>query len=225
MGENKSIIKSTQLISLATLASRILGFIRDVLIAGLFGTGMRASAFVVAFRIPNLLRDLVGEGAANSAIVPVLSRLKEQGRLDEFWQAARSLLNVLLIILAGLVLLGELFTPAIVRTIAPGFVADPAKLFLTIRLTRLVFPYLLLIGLSAYAMAVLNSQKTFALPALAPAFLNISLIISVLVFCPRLNEPVDGLAIGVLLGGVLQVALQAPLLIKRGLFKQKKVLA
>ncbi len=221
MNENKSLIKSTRAISVATLASRILGFVRDVIIAGLFGTGARAQAFVVAFRIPNLLRNVVGEGSTNSAVVPVLSRLKEQGKDEEFWQVANCLLNILIVLLAGLTILGELFAPYIVRAIAPGFIRDPAKLYLTIRLTRFLFPYILLIGLSAYAMAVLNSLKTFALPALAPSMLNISLIVSALVLCPRLKEPVDGLGVGVLIGGLLQLAIQVPLLLKKGLFKKR----
>lgn len=219
--KKRSLIKSTRIVGLATLASRILGFVRDVIIAKLFGTGTRAQAFVVAFRIPNLLRQLVGEGATSAAVVPVLSRLKTLGKEDEFWQVANCLLNILIVLLACLTLLGELFAPYIVRAIAPGFIKDPAKLYLAIRLSRFLFPYLLLIGLSAYAMAVLNSLKHFALPALGPCMLNISLIASALIFCPRLAEPVYGLAIGVLIGGLLQLAIQVPLLIKKGLFKKR----
>jgi putative peptidoglycan lipid II flippase len=220
MSENRSLIKSTRVISLATLASRILGFFRDVVIARFFGTQTPAQAFVVAFRIPNLLRSIVGEGSANSVVVPVLSRLNEEGKREEFWQLAGFLLNILLVGLAVLTLLGELFAPYIVRAIAPGFIRDPAKLYLTIRLTRIMFPYLLLIGLAAYAMAVLNSLKHFALPALAPCMLNISIILSALIFYPRLKHPVDALGIGVLAGGILQLAIQAPLLFKKGLFKK-----
>ena len=219
--ENKSLIKSTQTISLATLASRILGFLRDVIIANFFGTGARSQAFVVAFRIPNLLRSIVAEGGSNAAVVPVLSRLKAQGREDEFWQVSNCLLNILLVLSTGLALLGSLFAPYIVKAVAPGFIQNPEKLYLTIRLTRFLFPYILLIGLAAYAMAVLNSLKHFTLPALAPCMLNISLIVSALIFCPRLKEPVDGLIIGVLVGGLLQLMVQAPLLIKKGLFKRR----
>ncbi len=222
MDENKNLIKSTRVISVATLASRILGFVRDVLIANFFGTGVSAQAFVVAFRIPNLLRQIVGEGSTSASVVPVLSRLKAQGREEEFWQTANCLLNILIVLLAALTLLGELFAPYIVRAIAPGFIIEPTKLYLTIRLTRWMFPYLLLIGLTAYAMAVLNSLKHFALPALAPCMLNISLIASVLILSPRLKEPVVGLALGVLIGGLLQLMIQVPLLIKKGLFKKRK---
>lgn len=221
MKENKALVKSTRVIGEATLASRILGFIRDVLIAKFFGTGLSAQAFVVAFRIPNLLRNIIGEGSANSAAVPVLAGLNEQGKKDEFWQVASCLLGILLVLLAILTLLGELFTPWIVRALAPGFVKDPQKLYLTIRLTRWMFPYLVLIGLSAYTMAVLNSLKSFALPALGPCMLNISLITSVLILAPRLSQPVDSLAIGVLIGGLLQLAIQFPALFKRGLLKRR----
>ena len=219
--ENRSLIKSTRTIGLGTLASRILGFFRDVIIAKFFGTGISAQAFVVAFRIPNLLRSIVGEGGTNAAVVPILSRLEAQGKKEEFWQAASCLLNILVVLLVVVTLLGELFTPYIVRAIAPGFIREPTKLYLTIRLTRWMFPYILLIGLTAYAMAVLNSLKHFALPALAPCMLNISLIVSALVFCPRFKEPILGLALGVLIGGLLQLAIQVPILVKKGLFKRR----
>ena len=221
MSEKESLIKSTRTISLGTLLSRILGFIRDVIIAKFFGTGVRAQAFVVAFRIPNLLRQIVGEGGTNACVVPVLSRLKAQGREEEFWQVANCLLNISIVSLVCLTLLGELFAPYIVRAIAPGFILQPEKLLLTIRLTRFLFPYILLIGLVAYAMAVLNSLQHFALPALAPSMLNISLIASALIFCPRFEEPVDGLVLGVLVGGLLQLIIQVPLLIQKGLFNKR----
>ncbi|MCQ9208833.1 MAG: murein biosynthesis integral membrane protein MurJ [Omnitrophica bacterium] len=219
MSENKSLIKSTRIIGLATLASRILGFVRDVLIAKFFGTGASAQAFVVSFRIPNLLRSVIGEGSANATVVPVLSRLNEEGKKEEFWQVAGCLLNILIVFLAVLTLLGQFCAPAIVRAIAPGFISEPSKLELTIRLTRWIFPYLLLVGLSAFAMAVLNSLKHFALPALAPCMLNISLIVSILIVSPRLKEGTFALVWGVLIGGVLQLAIQVPLLLKKGLLR------
>ncbi|NQS99644.1 MAG: murein biosynthesis integral membrane protein MurJ, partial [Candidatus Omnitrophica bacterium] len=221
MSENKSLIRSARVIGAATLGSRILGFARDVIIAKFFGTGTGAQAFVVAFRIPNLLRRLVGEGSTNSAVVPVLSRLNAQGKDEEFWQVANCLLNVLLILLAGLLLFGELLAPYIVRILAPGFIKDPVKLALTIRLTRFIFPYIVLIGLTAFAMALLNSLRHFTLPALAPCLLNISLITSAIILCPRLAQPIDGLAWGVLIGGALQLLIQVPLLISKGLFKKR----
>ncbi|MFH1046081.1 MAG: murein biosynthesis integral membrane protein MurJ [Candidatus Omnitrophota bacterium] len=216
MDTNKSLIASVRLVSLGTLSSRVLGFVRDVLIARFFGTGMRAQAFIVAFRLPNLLREVVGETSASATVVPVFSHLAEEEKPEEFWRAANCLLNVLIVILCAFTLLGELFAPLVVRIIAPGFTKDPATLLLTIKMTRLLFPYILLIGLSIYAMAMLNSLKTFALPAFAPCMLNVSLIVSMLLFCQRFREPAHALAVGVLIGGLLQLLMQIPLLLNKG---------
>jgi len=161
MSSRKHIIKSAGVIGFATVISRVLGFVRDILIANFFGTARYAQAFVVAFRIPNMLRDLIGEGATNAALVPVLSEYSQTKKKQEFWHLANVLLNVVLIVLAGLTLLGVAFTPMIVRLIAPGFISDPEKLRITIYLTRFMFPYVLLVGLLAYSMGVLNSLRHF----------------------------------------------------------------
>jgi len=209
---NHAVARSAGVISLATLTSRILGFIRDVVIARLFGIYIYAQAFVIAFRIPNLFRDLVGEGASNAAIVPVLSEYSHKRSREEFWELANILLNLLLVILSVITILGIIFSPLIVRLIAPGFIASPEKLQATINLNRIIFPYILLIGLAAYAMAVLNSLKDFTVSAFAPCLLNISIIICALL----LGEGTKGLATGVLLGGILQLAVQVPFLYKKG---------
>ena len=201
------------MISLATFASRVLGFVRDIIIARLFGVYLYAQAFVVAFRIPNLFRDLVGEGAANAAIVPVLSEYSLKRSPKEFWELANILLNLLVVILSAITILGIIFSPWIVRLIAPGFMGSADKLQATINLNRIIFPYILLIGLAAYATAVLNSLKSFAVSAFAPCFLNIAIIVCALLF----GEGTRGLAVGVLLGGILQLAVQVPLLYKKGL--------
>lgn len=216
--EKRAILKSTGIISVATCLSRILGFLRDIIIAGLFGTGLFAQAFVVAFRIPNMLRDLAGEGATNAAFVPVLTEYRTIKSQEDYWQLARTLLNVLIITLTLIVIAGVLASPLIVRLIAPGFIKEPSKLQVTITLTRALFPYLLLIGLSAYSMGVLNSLRHFAAPAFGPALLNVSMIICGLMLCPRIG--VMGLAVGVLAGGVLQLGLQVPVLFRKG-FKIK----
>lgn len=215
MEKKRSIIKSTGIISLATNLSRILGLIRDIVIARLFGTGIFAQAFVVAFRIPNTLRDLVGEGATNAAFVPVLTEYRTIKQEKDYWEVARVLLNILFLTLSTLAIVGVLASPLIVRLIAPGFIKEPEKLQVTITLTRVLFPYILLIGLSAYGMGVLNSLRHFATPAFGPALLNISIIISGLLLCPSIG--VMGLAIGVLIGGLLQLSLQVPVLSKKGL--------
>ncbi|MDD5108489.1 MAG: murein biosynthesis integral membrane protein MurJ [Candidatus Omnitrophica bacterium] len=210
--QNHAVARSAGIIGIATLVSRVLGFIRDIVIARLFGVYIYAQAFVIAFRIPNLFRDLVGEGASNAAIVPVLSEYSLKHSKEEFWELANILLNLLLVILSVVTILGIIFSPLIVRMIAPGFIASPDKLQATINLNRIIFPYILLIGLAVYAMAVLNSLKNFTVSAFAPCLLNVSIIICALL----LGEGIKGLASGVLLGGILQLAVQIPVLYKKG---------
>ncbi|MCX5686123.1 MAG: murein biosynthesis integral membrane protein MurJ [Candidatus Omnitrophica bacterium] len=206
------LIKSTGVIGVATALSRVLGFIRDIVIARFFGTAIYAQAFVVAFRIPNLLRDLVGEGATNAAIVPVLTEeLAKKGKKD-FFKLAQVVLNILLVVLAVLTVLGILFSPLIIRLIAPGFSADQEKFRITVTLTRFLFPFLIFVGLWAYAMGLLNSLGKFAAPAFGPCLLNISMILCAMWF----GENVFGLATGVLAGGALQLFIQIPPLISSG---------
>ncbi len=212
MSTNKSIAKSASVIGFATLCSRILGFIRDIVIARLFGIYVYAQAFVIAFKIPNLFRDLVGEGAANAALVPVFSEYKLKHTEEEFWELANVVLNLLLVIVTAITVLGIIFSPLIVRLIAPGFISDPQKLEITVRLNRTIFPYILLISLAAYAMGILNSLRHFSVPAFAPCLLNVSIIVFALIF----GESVKGLALGVLVGGVLQLVIQIPVLYKKG---------
>ena len=214
MSENKSILRSASIISLVTLCSRLLGFIRDIVIAAFFGTGMTSEAFFVAFRIPNLLRVLVGEGAANSAFVPVFCQYWVKEEKNDFWDLVGNAFWIILIILAGISLLGVIFSRPIISLIAPGFLKDPQKFSLTIQLTRILFPYLLLIGLTAYAMGLLHTFKSFAAPAFSPCLLNICMIISIVIAYQLMPNPVFGLALGVLLGGVLQIGIQIPSLFK-----------
>ncbi len=212
MSTNKSIAKFACVIGIATLCSRILGFIRDIVIARMFGVYVYAQAFVVAFRIPNLFRDFVGEGAANAAFVPVFTDHHVKHTKEEFWHLANVVLNLLLLVLMAVTLLGILFSPVIVRLIAPGFISDPYKLETTINLNRIIFPYILLIGLAAYTTAMLNSLKHFSIPAFAPCLLNISIIACALLW----GEGTKGLALGILVGGALQLAVQIPVLHKMG---------
>lgn len=188
-----------------------------MVIARMFGVYLYAQAFVVAFKIPNLLRDLLGEGASNAAFVPVFSEYKAKHTKEEFWELANVVLNLLLVVVSSVTLLGIIFSPLIVRLVAPGFVADPVKLAATIQLNRIIFPYVILICLAAYATGLLNSLKHFAMPAFAPCFLNISIIIFALIF----GEGIAGLALGVLVGGFLQLAVQIPVLYRKG-FRIKK---
>jgi len=213
MSTNKSIAKSAGVIGFATLVSRVLGFVRDIIFAAFFGTGIYAQAFVVAFRIPNLLRDLIGEGATNSAIVPVLvEELNKNGRAS-FWRLANILLNLMLVVLTLLTIAGFLFARPIVFAIAPGFLEDSLKFDVTVALTRVMFPYLIFIGLTAYGMGVLNSIKHFATPAYGTSLLNIALIVCMFTW----RQDIVGLAAGVLSGGILQVIIQVPILLKSGI--------
>jgi len=216
LSANRSIAKSASVVSLATVASRILGFVRDIIIAKLFGTAAYAQAFVVAFRIPNLLRDLVGEGATNSAVVPVFSEYLAQKK-EEFWKLFSIVLNLFLIFSSIITILGIIFSPFLVRLIAPGFIRDPEKLLLTIKLTRMMFPYLILIGLTAYSMGILFTFKSFFTPAFSPCLLNIAMIVASLIASSRMKEPIVGLAVGVIIGGILQLAFQIPPLFKQGM--------
>ncbi|MBU1125627.1 MAG: murein biosynthesis integral membrane protein MurJ [Candidatus Omnitrophica bacterium] len=209
---SRHVAQSAGVIAAATLCSRILGFVRDVVIARLFGIYLYAQAFVVAFRIPNLFRDFLGEGAMNSVLVPVFSEYTVRKTKEEFWELTNVVLNLLLVALMCLTLLGILFSPVLVRLIAPGFIASPEKLAATVKLTRLIFPYILLVSLAAYSMGILNSLRHFVVPALAPCFLNISLIVCALFF----GEGTKGLALGVLIGGFLQLCIQIPVLYKKG---------
>jgi len=211
----KHLIRSTGTIGIATAISRVLGFIRDIVIADLFGTGLAAQAFFVAFRIPNSLRDIVGEGAMNSAIVPVLTEYKTKGEEQEFLRVSRILFNISFAALTILTIAGIIFSPLIIRLIAPGFVREPSIMDLTIYLNRIMFPYLILIGLTAYTMGVLNTVKHFASPAFGPCLLNVALIIAALWLCPRLG--VMGLVVGVMVGGVLQLLLNIITMYGKGL--------
>lgn len=212
---HRSLIRSTSILSLGTLSSRILGFLRDIVLARLLGTGFRADAFFVALKIPNLFRDMVGEGATNAAVIPVLAEYHQKER-EQFWNFVNIVLTLALIVLSLIAVLGIIGAPLIVRMIAPGFLEDPKKLELTIRLTKIMFPYLVLIGLTSYSMGILYTFRSFVVPAFTPCLLNIAIIGSAFFASRNMEEPLYGLAIGVLIGGVLQLALQLPAMFRVG---------
>lgn len=208
--ENRGITRAAGLIGLLTLISRILGFGRDMAIAWFFGAGLVSDAFFVAFRLPNLFRRLFGEGSLTAAFIPIFSaHLLTHGKQETF-TLARSALRMLSLALAVAVILGMVFSPSLVRLMAPGF--HGAQLTLTVTLTRIMFPYVFLICLVALCMGILNALGHFVAPALAPVLLNLSMILSAVYISPMMAEPVTGLAVGVLLGGVFQLALQTPFL-------------
>ena len=215
MSTHRHLARSAGLISALTGVSRVLGFVRDIVIATAFGTGLGAEAFVVSFKIPNLLRDLVGEGATNSAFVPVMTECREK-HPDHFWRLVSTLFLTMSVILVLLTALGMCFAGSIVALLAPGFLhsSDPEKYPLTVHLTRIIFPYIALIGLSALAMGVLNTLKEFKSSAAGPALLNVS-IIGFAFFLEPIWGPM-ALVFGVLVGGVLQLGCQIPPLLKSG---------
>ena len=215
-----TLLKSTGIIGGATSISRVLGFVRDILIASKFGTGIFAQAFVVAFRLPNLLRDMVAEGATDAAIVPILTEYRHTRTHEEYWEAARIILNLMLSVLIVLSVIGVIFAPIFVRVIAPGFMEDPDKFAMTVLLTRMVFPYILLAGLVAYSKGVLNSLNYFTTPAIATVILNITIISSLLFLTPIIG--IKGLIVGVILGGIFEVLIQVPQLRKRGFVFKKE---
>ncbi|MBF0522121.1 MAG: murein biosynthesis integral membrane protein MurJ [Candidatus Omnitrophica bacterium] len=212
-----SIMKSTSVLSLGTLSSRAIGFVRDVILARLLGTGMAADAFFVASRIPNLFRDMIGEGATNAALVPVFSEYLEEKDRVAFWNFVSVVVTAAMIILSLITALGIVFSPVLIRLTAPGFMADPGKLQLTIHLTQIMFPYLIFIALTAYSMGILFTFRSFFAPAFSPCLLNIAMIISAFLASRYMKQPVFGLAIGVLVGGVLQLVAQIPSMLKAGM--------
>lgn len=214
--EHENISKRVGTVSFFTFLSRIMGLVRDAVLAYAFGASNAADAFYVAFRIPNLLRRLVAEGALTVAFIPVYTEYLRKSKRDGF-EAASVIFTYLSIFLTFLVVLGVLFAPWIVKAVAWGFTDDPAKFELTVYLTRLMFPYIFLISLVALAMGILNSLKKFAAPAAAPILLNIAIVFGALYLSKMFSQPTLGLALGVLIGGSLQLLLQIPALAKVGM--------
>jgi len=194
---HKKLLRSTLAVSVPTLFSRIFGYLRDMIQAYYMGTGRSADAFTIAYIIPNLLRRLTAEGAMTAAFVPVFSRLKSKESRDELWKFANAFFFDLTVIMAGIVVLGMIFSPLLVKVIGVGFQDAQGKLDLTIALTRMMFPYIFLVSLSALAMAVLNSFHTFFVPALTPVLFNLAVITLAVCFAGRSQEPAYVFAAGV----------------------------
>jgi putative peptidoglycan lipid II flippase len=211
------VVRAAAVVGAATLASRVLGFLRDLAIAQVFGAGPATDAFFMAFRLPNLLRRLVGEGALSSAFIPVFTEYLTTRPRADLLRMLRAVTGGMLVVLGTLTLLGVAAAPLLVRVMAPGFFADSVTGPLTVRLTRLMFPYLFFVGLAALAMGMLNAHRHFLMPALAPIMLNLAIIGAVFLVAPHLEEPVLALAAGVLVGGMGQLLIQLPALARRGL--------
>ena len=243
-GERGGLARRAGVVSAAVLASRILGLVREQTFALFFGAGRELDAFITAFRIPNLLRDLFAEGALSAAFVTTFAqRLTREGEASA-WHLASLVVNALAVVVGGITLLGIWFAPALVHAIAPGFGDIPGKVELTVHLTRIMFPFLLLIALAAVVMGVLNTRDVFGVPAAASAFFNLGSVVGG-VGCAWLLAPaylraaathgaaaadhdlaaraMTGMAIGTLFGGLLQLLVQLPSLRRVG-FRYRPVL-
>ncbi|HSW92924.1 MAG TPA: murein biosynthesis integral membrane protein MurJ [Gammaproteobacteria bacterium] len=209
---SKSLMKSTSVVAGMTLVSRVLGFLRDMVTAQLFGAGAAFDAFSVAFRIPNLLRRLFAEGSFSQAFVPILSEYQKNRSHAEVNQFINAVAGTLGFILVCVTIFGVIFAPLIIRVFAPGFETHGPRFDMAVLMLRITFPYLLFISLTAFAGAILNTYSRFWVAAFTPVFLNICMIAAAFWLAPRLHIPIIGLAWGVLIAGIVQLFFQFPFL-------------
>jgi putative peptidoglycan lipid II flippase len=215
--EKKQILKSASIITLVTIASRIFGYLRDQRITLLLGTTLAADSFVLAYRIPNLLRRLVGEGSMTASFIPVFTTYLKDKPKEEVWDFANRLFWTLAIVVAALTILGMLFSPSVVNLFT-FFEPNPARWEHAVELNRIIFPYVFFIALAALAMAILNCFQIFGLPASTPILLNISIIVfSMGVVWTKFKDPAVAISVGVLVGGALQFLVQVPALVRQGM--------
>lgn len=215
--EKRAVTRAAGVVGLWTTLSRLLGFVRDLIIAQFLGAGLGADAFFVGFRIPNLLRRLFGEGALSAAFIPTYVETLRSGGTKEAERLARITFTFMAIVLIVVTVAGVVFSPWIVKVIAPGFSNNAEKFELTVRLNRIMFPYIFFISLVALASGVLNSMGHFAAPAAAPIVLNLSMIAGVAVLCTAFGmAPYYALAWGVVAAGILQLMLQIPFMTRVG---------
>jgi putative peptidoglycan lipid II flippase len=208
----KSLLKTTSTVAVITSISRVLGFLRDLVIAHFFGAGAAVDAFLVAFKIPNFLRRLFAEGAFSQAFVPVLAHYREENQKEAAQQFIHRVYTALAFVLFWVVCLGVLLAPVFIFIFAPGFEHDPYRYNLASTLLRITFPYLFFISLTAFASAILNSYERFGIAAFTPVLLNISMILTSFLIRNLFTEPIYSLALGVILGGILQLIFQYPYL-------------
>ncbi|HET9318789.1 MAG TPA: murein biosynthesis integral membrane protein MurJ [Bryobacteraceae bacterium] len=214
-------MRSAGVVSAAVFMSRITGLVREIVMARLFGAGAVYDAFLLGFRIPNLTRDLFAEGALSSAFVPTITRYLSTKGKQEAAELSNLVGTALIVVVGVLCAIGMIFSPALVQLLAPGFADVPGKFALAVKLTRIMFPFLLLVALAAQAMGVLNACNQFGVPAISSTFFNIGslgfgLVLGFLVG-PRIGiSPIEGMAYGVVIGGAWQLLWQAPSLVRAG---------
>lgn len=219
MSSDFKVLFSTLKMAIATFCSRILGLVREQVLAYYFGASGLTDAFLVAYRIPNLLRDLFAEGAFSAAFVPTFIETQRESKEEArklFWKLFY-LLGLVTLTISAIIIY---FAPEIINLFAPTFIQDKDKFDLTVLLTRIMAPFLCLVSLAALFMGVLNSLKVFFIPSFAPVFFNISMILSMLFFpavlIPRGIDPIISLGLGVMIGGLAQALFQFPKIIKLG---------
>jgi len=212
--------RATGIVGIAILSSRVLGLIREVVIASLFGATRNMDAFLTAFRAPNMLRDLFAEGALSTAFVTTFSRRIATEGDASAWRLASKVATLTVVFMSAVVVLGIIFAPGVIAVLAPGFAPEKAQL--TILLTRIMFPFILLVSLAALAMGMLNAKNVFGIPAMASSFFNLGSIIGGVALCYWLEPQPDwrhphfgergliALAIATLIGGLLQLLVQCP---------------
>jgi len=212
--EKKQILKSASIITLVTIVSRILGYVRDQRIALLLGTTPAADAYVLAYRIPNLFRRLVAEGSMTASFIPVFSSYMREKSKKDVWEFANKLFWTLALVAAVITVLGMVFSPSVVRLFAGKNIAGVEA----VELNRIIFPYLFFVSLAALSMGILNCFNVFGLPAATPVFLNLATILFTFAIVRNyFKDAVTSIAVGVLVGGVLQFLIQVPLLVRKGM--------
>ncbi|MEE9319247.1 MAG: murein biosynthesis integral membrane protein MurJ [Granulosicoccus sp.] len=217
-----SLVRSGTIVGAMTLLSRVLGFVRDQVLAIVFGAGATTDVFLVAFKIPNFLRRLFAEGAFAQAFVPVFTEYRETRSREALVDLAAHVSGTLSLILLLVSTLGVMLAPLIIMLFAPGFIDDSERFELATHMLRITFPYLLFVSLLAYAGSMLNTFGNFAVPSFTPVLLNLSMIAAALFFSPRFETPIIALAWGVFAAGLLQLALQLPFLQKLGLLPRPR---
>ena len=221
--DNAGLLRSGTIVSAMTLVSRILGFIRDQVLAIFFGAGALTDVFLVAWKIPNFLRKLFAEGAFAQGFIPVFAEYKETRSRDELKALAAHVSGALVIVLLLVTTLGVMLAPFLVMIFAPGFSSSGEQFELATRMLRITFPYLLFVSILAYSGSILNTFGQFAIPSITPVLLNVCMILAAIYLAPLMPEPIIALAWGVLIAGFVQLIFQLPFLVRMGLAPKPRI--